>query len=64
MEKKTHKDRIALISRLEKKYSQKLEKLHKQRQTLSRVRGMHLTGYSRLDYEVTDVTTPSRRLAY
>ncbi len=65
----THKDRVAFIDHLEKKYSQKIQhyKLGKQersvRQQLRTIRGTHMNGD--LDYEATDFTLLNgRRLAY
>lgn len=70
MTKKGHQDRMALIERLEKKYSQKVQshKLRKQerslRQSLRTIRGAHLED-SDLHYEATDVVRHNgRRLAY
>ena len=70
MNKKTHRDRMALIDRLEKKYSQKVQshKLRKEerhaKQSLQAIRGIHI-GDDELDYEAIDVALQGgRRLAY
>lgn len=69
MKKKTHRDRVALIDRLEKKYIQKarFQHLHKQQQsakrTLRAIRGMRPRDYDDLDYEVIDIGGRTR-LAY
>lgn len=68
MKRKTHQDRIALIDRLEKKYSQKLEKLYKHRKPTSHSspaqQGIHLKNRSDIDYETIDGGFYGRTLAY
>jgi hypothetical protein len=70
MKKRDHQDRLALIERLEKKYSEKtrFHWIHKQQrfeqESLRTIRGIHITD-DYLDYEAIDATIKGgRRLAY
>lgn len=68
MRRKNHYDRIALIDRLEKKYSQKIKKLYQQRKSTSQSIPLPQSKLGPesdyLDYEAADLNIHRRNLAY
>jgi len=68
MRRKNHYDRIALIDRLEKKYSQKIKKLYRQRKSTAYSLPLPQSKLDKeseyLDYEATDIDISQRNLAY
>jgi hypothetical protein len=68
MKTKEQKDRQAFIDRLEKKYSQKLDKLYRHQKTIKQslrtIRGIPIDKDYYLDFEDTEFNLRDRHLAY